>query len=241
MALFDVMSVSFRYGTREALHQIDLRVDAGERVALLGSNGSGKSTLLRLLDGLYMPSSGTIHFDGEPLTESRLSDPKTSIAFRRRVGLLFQDPDVQLFNATVFDEVAFGPLQLGWTRDQVIASVEEALNLLDIAEVRDRAPYHLSGGEKKRVALASVFVLKPEVLLLDEPAAALDPRSHRQLVDFLQILPPVTTLITATHDLTTVQEIARTCCVLNEGRVLTHGSAAAVLNDGALLREANII
>ena len=241
MALFEAQSVSFRYGARVALHHIDLTIEAGERIALLGSNGSGKSTLLRLLDGLYMPSAGTITFDGEALTEARLSDPKTSIAFRRRVGLLFQDPDVQLFNATVFDEVAFGPLQLGWPREQVIASVEEALSLLDIAELRDRAPYHLSGGEKKRVALASVFVLEPEVLLLDEPAAALDPRSHRQLVEFLQILPSATTLITATHDLTTVQEIAGTCCVLDQGRVLTRGSAMAVLNDSTLLREANLM
>jgi cobalt/nickel transport system ATP-binding protein len=241
MGLFTVRQLSFRYGARNALENVDLNIAAGERVVLLGSNGSGKSTLLRLLDGLYLPSAGSIHFDGVELTEDRLADPKLSIAFRRRVGLLFQDPDVQLFNATVFDEIAFGPLQLGWTRDQVIAAVDEALKLFDIAELRDRAPYHLSGGEKKRVALASVLVVKPEVLLLDEPTAALDPKSQSQLIDFLQTLPAATTIITATHELSRMQDIAQTGCILQQGRILKHGSVTDILADSALLRRANLI
>ena len=241
MDLFEVRQLRFRYGARNALEDLDLNIAAGERVVLLGSNGSGKSTLLRLLDGLYLPTSGSIHFDGVALTQDRLADPQSSIAFRRRVGLLFQDPDVQLFNATVFDEIAFGPLQLGWTREQVIVAVEEALELFNIAELRDRAPYHLSGGEKKRVALASVLVVQPEVLLLDEPTAALDPRSQSQLIEFLQTLPAATTVITATHDLSRVYDFAQTGCVLQQGRILNHGSLSGVLADSALLRRANLV
>ena len=241
MGLFEVRQLCFRYGARNALENIDLGIAPGERVVLLGSNGSGKSTLLRLLDGLYLPTSGSIHFDGVELTEARLADPKLSIAFRRRVGLLFQDPDVQLFNATVFDEIAFGPLQLGWTREQVVAAVDEALNLFNIAELSDRAPYLLSGGEKKRVALASVLVVKPEVLLLDEPTAALDPKSQSQLIEFLQALPATTTVITATHELSRIEDFAQTGYILQQGRIVKHGSISSMLNDSALLRRADLV
>lgn len=240
MALFELEGVSFRYGRHAALQGIDLQIKAGERIALLGANGSGKSTLLRLLDGLYLPTAGAIRFDSRPLTRENLEDASFAIAFRRRVGLLFQDPDVQLFNATVFDEVAFGPLQLGWPKQQILVSVEEALDLLAIAPLRDRAPFHLSGGEKKRVALASVLVLKPDVLLLDEPTAALDPKTEKQLLSFLSGLPRNTTLITATHDLHTLEAIADACCVLHEGRLLERGTTVEILRDAELLRHAGL-
>src|SRR5262249_9241251 len=149
-------------------------------------NGSGKSTLLRLLDGLCFAAAGSVSFDGRALTADLLQKDVFALPFRRRVALVFQNPDVQLFNPTVFDEVAFAPLQMQWPTDVVMARVEAALELMRVSQLRDRPPYRLSGGEKKRVALASVLVLNPDVLLLDEPTATLDPRSQSQVVDLIQ-------------------------------------------------------
>ncbi|GAB4206276.1 MAG: ABC transporter ATP-binding protein [Roseiflexaceae bacterium] len=240
--IFDVQDLIYRYNDVAALDGASLTIPAGTRVAIMGANGSGKSTLLRLLDGLYFPTAGRICFCGEPLTEERLLDEAFAFAFRRRVGLVFQNPDVQLFNPTVFDEVAFGPLQLRWPKDTIRQKVAEALDLMEISHLKDRSPHRLSGGEKKRVALASVLVLDPEVLLLDEPTAALDPRSQRQVVDFLAGWGGgVKTVITATHDLETVAEIADQAFVFQKGRVVAQGLPADLLGNRELLRAANLI
>ncbi len=239
---FDIQDVSYRYNDVAALDGVSLAVPAGARVAIMGANGSGKSTLLRLLDGLYFPTAGRVCFCGEPLTEERLLDEAFAFGFRRRVGLVFQNPDVQLFNPTVFDEVAFGPLQLRWPRDTIRRKIAEVLDLMEIGHLRDRSPHRLSGGEKKRVALASVLVLDPEVLLLDEPTAALDPRSQRRVVDFLAGWGGgAKTLITATHDLDTVGEIADLAFVFQKGRVVAQGRPADLLADRDLLAQANLI
>ncbi len=184
--VFAAENVNFTYDQIPALRDFSLKIERGQSVALVGANGSGKSTLLRLLDALCFPTSGSISFCGAPLTDEALRDAGFFLSFRRRVALVFQNPDVQLFNPTVFDEVAFGPLQMGWSRHEVIARVNGALEQMGITQLRDRPPYRLSGGEKKRVALASVMVLDPEVLLLDEPTAMLDPRSQSQLIDLIQ-------------------------------------------------------
>ncbi|MGH7490606.1 MAG: energy-coupling factor ABC transporter ATP-binding protein, partial [bacterium] len=166
-----------------------------------GANGSGKSTLLRSLAGLCFPQSGTISFFGQALTAQRLEDEDFFYPFRRQVGMVFQNPDVQLFSPSVFDELAFGPLQLRWPKDRVRRRVEEMLELMEISHLRDRTPHRLSGGEKKRVALASVLILDPEVLLLDEPSAALDPSSQAQILEFLVSWSNgLKTVVTATHD-----------------------------------------
>lgn len=240
--LFEVDRLVYRYDSVTAVDGVSLRIEPGTRVALLGANGSGKSTLLRLLDGLYFPESGSISFDGTRLDQDRLADNEFAFAFRRRVGLVFQNPDVQLFNPTVFDELAFGPLQLRWDRARILASVEEMLERLEIAHLKHRLPHRLSGGEKKRVALASVLVLDPEVLLLDEPTAALDPRSQSQIIDWLIGWGDGRkTVITATHDLGLVEDIADSCYLLQNGRVAAQGKPAEVLRDQALLASANLI
>ena len=208
----------------------------GKRVALLGANGSGKSTLLRLLDALYFPDSGSISFHGQPLDQDRFEDDRFAFDFRRRVGLVFQNPDVQLFNPTVFDEVAFAPLQLRWTKEEIVRRVDQMLDMMEIGHLKDRPPHRLSGGEKKRVALASVLVLDPEVLLLDEPTAALDPRSQSQIIDLLIGWGDGSkTVITATHDLGLVEDIADYCFVLQHGRIAAEGNPADVLRDTELL------
>jgi cobalt/nickel transport system ATP-binding protein len=240
--MFRVGNVTFRYGPVVALDNVSLEIEEGKRVALLGANGSGKSTLLRMLDGLCFPDSGTISFRGEDVNAENLEDDKFAFAFRRRVGLVFQNPDVQLFNPTVFDEVAFGPLQMRWSKEEIQQRVTATLDALEITHLKHRPPHRLSGGEKKRVAIASVLVLDPEVLLLDEPTAALDPRSQSQIIDLLIGWGDGRkTVITATHDLGLVEDIADDCFLLQGGKVVAHGPPAGILGDEALLRSSNLI
>ncbi|MBI1217632.1 MAG: ATP-binding cassette domain-containing protein [Rhodobacteraceae bacterium] len=239
--VFQMADVHYAYHGIPALTGLTLAIPRGQRVALLGANGSGKSTLLRLLDGLYFAQSGRVAAFGQMLTEAALQDEDTAIAFRRRVGLVFQNPDVQLFNPTVLDEVAFGPLQMGWPRDEVMTRVARALEEFGLTALKDRPPHRLSGGEKKRVALASVLVLEPEALLLDEPTAALDPKSASDMVDFLiRCQGTGRTVITATHDLDIVADIADLCVVMKAGRVVAQGAPRAILNDAALMTDAHL-
>jgi cobalt/nickel transport system ATP-binding protein len=239
---FDVRGVSYFYNDIAALDQLTLNVKRGERIALLGANGSGKSTLLRLLAALAFPKSGEISFFGECLNEERLEQENFFFPFRRRVGVLFQNPDVQLFNASVFDELAFGPLQMRWPKDQIRQKVEETLHTMGISQLRDRPPHRLSGGEKKRVALASVLVLDPEVLLLDEPAGGLDPNSQNQIVELLSSWKDgAKTVITATHDLDTLEDVADRCYVLKDGAVAGVGEPTTILHDLALLERSRLL
>jgi cobalt/nickel transport system ATP-binding protein len=240
--VFELRGVRYAYDAQVAIEDLSLSVRGARRLALLGANGSGKSTLLRLLDGLYFPQSGRISFRGEELTRERLEDEGFAFEFRRRVGLVFQNPDVQLFNPTVFDEVAFAPLQLRWPKATLRERVHEILDRMEILHLRDRPPHRLSGGEKKRVALASVLILDPEVLLLDEPTAALDPRSQSQIIDLLIGWGEgVKTVITATHDLGLVEDIADDCCILQHGRIAAQGHPRELLANEELLARANLI
>jgi cobalt/nickel transport system ATP-binding protein len=240
--VFDVREVTFRYHEVTALDKLSLTVQPGQRVALLGANGSGKSTLLRILDGLAFPEKGRVTFNGEALTEESLQNPDFAYGFRRRVGLVFQNPDVQLFSPTVFDEVAFGPLQLQWPKEKIRTAVEEILGLMKITHLRQRSPHHLSTGEKKRVTLASVLVLDPGVLLFDEPTAALDPKSASQMIDFLIGLHGgAKTVVTTTHDLDIVDDIADVCFVFQTGRVVAAGTPAEILHQTALLEQTNLV
>jgi cobalt/nickel transport system ATP-binding protein len=243
-AVFDIEAVSFAYEDKNlALDDVCLSVQRGERLAILGSNGSGKSTLLKLLDGLYFPTRGAVKAWGQPLTERAFDDETFNFAFRRRVGLLFQDADVQLFSPSVWDEVAFAPLHLGLPHGEVAERVEAALTALRIDKLRDRAPHRLSGGEKRRVALASVLSLDPEVWLMDEPTTGLDPRSQAWLVDFIvEQGGCCKTMITATHDLSIVETIADRVCVFNEAhQMVAVGTPPEILKNEGLLAACNLI
>ena len=241
-AVFELRGVRYEYAAkRTALDGIDLRIVRGEQVVLLGANGSGKSTLLKLLDGIIAPSGGTMRaLDREVAAVAAGAD---SFRFHREVGLVFQDPDIQLFSATVFDDVAFGPLQLGLPKEEVRANCDEAMRQMEIEHLADRAPFELSGGEKKRAAIASVLSLRPDVLLLDEPTASLDPRTKWVLVNLIRRLGEGgKTLVTATHDLDIVPLISNRVVVLGENRrVLADGSPAEILADRELLIRANLI
>jgi len=239
---FAGQNVSFSYEGIPAIRELSFQIEPGERIALLGANGSGKSTLLRILDALCFPSSGSVRFRGEPLNQDRLQDQQFALNFRRQVALVFQNPDVQLFNPTVFDEVAYGPLQLQWGREDLVRRVEQMLDFMGISPLKDRPPYRLSGGEKKKVALASVLVLDPEVLLLDEPTATLDPKSQSQVIDLIQQWKGTSkTVVTATHQLETVEDIADRVLVLEAGGVIAAGPPSEILSNPDLLLRANLI
>lgn len=242
--VFDVDAVSYAYLERfVALDDVSFAVGVGEKVALLGANGCGKSTLLKILDGLLFPDAGTVRAFGQLITEDRLEDEQLSRGFRGRVGFVFQNADAQVFSPSVREEIAFGPLQMGLDRDEAERRVRDIVTLLEMGELLDRAPYQLSEGQKKRVALASVLVMNPEVLLLDEPASTLDPRSRQWLLELLVELNDAgKTIVMATHDLETLDVVADRCLVFSEEhRLVAEGPPATILADEELLRSVNLI
>jgi cobalt/nickel transport system ATP-binding protein len=241
---FRLEGVSYRYPDGAAgLQGVDLEIRPGERVALLGANGCGKSTLLHVLDGLLFPQKGTVHAFGATISERDLAEEAVNAWFRRRVGFVFQNAEAQLFSSSVWEEVAFGPLHLGLEVGEVRRRTEEMLDLFGLKGVRERPPFRLSGGEKRKVALASVLAVNPSVLLLDEPTTGLDPRTRRWLVDTLVRLGGAgKTLVTATHDLDLVEEIADRVVVFAEDHcVAACGPPAKILADRDLLLRVNLI
>jgi cobalt/nickel transport system ATP-binding protein len=236
--------VSYSYlGRFLALDGVSLSVRRGEKVALVGANGCGKSTLLKVLDGLLFPDEGRYVAFGEEITEDKLEDEQLQLGFRSRVGFIFQNSDAQTFSPTVREELAFGPLNMGKERDEVDRRVNDTLAMLSIEDLAERAPYQLSGGQKKRVAIASVLVMNPEVLLFDEPTAALDPRTQWWLTELIVELNAAgKTIVLATHDLDTLPRLADRCLVFGEDhRLVAEDTPARVLADRDLLLEVNLI
>jgi cobalt/nickel transport system ATP-binding protein len=242
--VFALSDVGYHYpGGVTALRDVSFRVGQGEKVAILGANGCGKSTLIKMLDGLIFPQTGNITAFGEPLTEAALRDEATLYRFRRRVGFIFQNADAQLFSPTVREEIAFGPLQMGLPRAEIEQRLGDVAALLGIGRLLDRPPFQLSGGEKKKVAIACTLVINPDIILLDEPTNGLDPRSQSWLVALLIDLHTAgKTLITATHDLDIVPTIADRAFVFSEEHTLVaEGPSRAILADTALLLRVNLI
>jgi energy-coupling factor transporter ATP-binding protein EcfA2 len=230
-AAVEVTELRYHYadGT-EAVKGVSFAIAAGECAAIIGPNGAGKSSVLLHLNGLLPDSadgSGTVSIDG--MVVSR----KTAMEVRRRVGLLFQDPDDQLFCPTVYEDVAFGPQQFGLAGDALAARVGEALAHVGLAGFEKRSPHRLSGGEKRRVCLAGVLACEPGVLVLDEPTAGLDPRGRREFKALIRDLP--VTRILATHDLEAVVELCSHTIILDEGRVVADGNTIELLGDEALM------
>lgn len=226
-----------------ALDEVSFTVAAGERVALLGANGCGKSTLLKALAGLLFPARGRIEAFGAELTEDALEDERFFREFRSRVGVVFQNADAQVFSASVREEVAFGPLQLGLPREEVRRRTDDVLELLGITALADRPPFQLSGGQKKRVAIAAVLAMSPRVVLFDEPTAALDPRSQQWLVELIDSLATAgTTIVLASHDLAMIDDIATRALVFGEDhRLHLDAPIGDALADRELLLRVNLI
>ena len=234
--LYELKGVSYSYLDKfSALNNVDVSIKTGERIAILGANGSGKSTLLLMLAGLIFPSKGGIKFLGRDLTEG--------IFFRSKVGIVFQNPDIQLFNSNVADEILFGLLQLGLPEKDIRNRLENSLSAMGIKHLRDRHPQYLSIGEKKRVAIASVLAMEPDVFLLDEPTAGLDPRTTRHLIETISTLSEKgRTTITATQDIHIVPEIADRAIILSEDKiVIKDGDMRDILRDKELLERHNLI
>jgi cobalt/nickel transport system ATP-binding protein len=210
-----------------ALRGVDLDITAGERVAVLGPNGAGKTTLILHLNGILLPQAGEVAIGGLPVTKANFKE------IRRRVGVVFQDPDDQLFMPTVRDDVAFGPANLGLAGDAVEARVHAALDAVGMDGAGGRPPHHLSFGQRRRVALATVLAMDPQILVLDEPTSNLDPAARRDLADILVTLP--VTAIIVTHDLPYALELCPRSVILNDGVIVADAPTADLLGDAELM------
>jgi cobalt/nickel transport system ATP-binding protein len=226
--LIDIEKLAFTYpdGTR-ALDSLSLRVKRGESVGIAGSNGAGKSTLVSHLNGWHLPQSGSVRIGGV------VAGRKTVEEIRKKVGLVFQKPDDQLFMARVYDDVMFGPSNLGMSEAENRAEAERLLRLFGLWELRDKPPAHLSQGQKRFAALAAVLVMKPELLVMDEPTSDLDPRNRRMLIGLLNDLQ--TTKLTVSHDLDFIWETCQRVCIMNKGKIIADGPTKQILADRELL------
>jgi cobalt/nickel transport system ATP-binding protein len=226
----DVLSVEnlhFHYPDGHvALQDVSLKLCEGEKVALVGPNGAGKSTLMLHLNGILAG-------EGEMSIAGMRIEPDNLPAIRAMVGLVFQSPDDQLFSPTVFEDVAFGPLHMGLPEDEVQMRVDEALGMVRMSDYRDRLSHHLSVGEKKRIAIATVLSMRPQILVLDEPSAGLDPRARRGLINLLRELP--ITMLVSSHDLRMVQELFPRMVIMDEGKIVADGPTSELMEDESLL------
>jgi len=241
--MIEIKDVSYSYSGVNALNNINLRIEDGEAVALMGPNGSGKSTLLKLINGIISPDQGIYKFNNEEINSKKLKDTKFAKILHQKIGFVFQNSDTQLFCADVYDEIAFGLRQMGISESDVDKRVNDCLNLLKIQDFKHRQPYHLSGGEKRKVAIASVLSLNPEVLVLDEPMNGLDPRTQRWLVEFLvQLNKTGKTLIISTHSLELVPEISNRAILFGENHTIAADMPTEkLLDDVDLLKKVNLV
>ncbi|MDR0797920.1 MAG: ATP-binding cassette domain-containing protein [Nitrososphaerota archaeon] len=237
--LFRVENLTHRYsdGTL-AIDDLSLAFGRGERIAMLGTNGSGKTTLLNHFNGLLKPTSGTIYFEDKPLEYNA----KALLNLRKRVGFVFQDPNDQLFASTVKQDVAFGPLNLGYSQEHVKKLVDEALTIVGMTEYVDKPPHFLSGGQKKRVALAGVLAMQPEAIIMDEPTSSLDPIASSDILHLLLQLNKEKgiTLVLATHDVDIVPLFANKLYILNKGKIVSEGTPKESFSNTELIRKVNL-
>ena len=236
--MLEVKNIKYSYNSDyQALNGVSLKVNKGEMVALLGKNGAGKSTLFLHLNGIYQPYEGQVFIDGEELKY----DKKSLLKFRQKVGIVFQNPDDQIFAPTVEEDVAFGPLNLGLPMEEVQDRVEEALARVGMSGFEKKAPHHLSGGQKKRVAIAGILAMKPEIMVLDEPTAGLDPQG---VVDLSKLLRELNdegiTIIISTHEVDLVPNYAEKVFVLVDGLLIAEGTPKEIFAKPEILQQANL-
>ena len=236
--MLEVKNLKYSYNDDyQALKGVSLKVDKGDMVALLGKNGAGKSTLFLHLNGIYEPDEGQVFIDGEELKY----DKKSLLHFRQKVGIVFQNPDDQIFAPTVEEDVAFGPLNLGLSMDEVQDRVEDALKRVGMSGFEKKAPHHLSGGQKKRVAIAGILAMKPEIMVLDEPTAGLDPQGVSNLTKLLKELNSEgITIIISTHEVDLVPDYANKIFVLVEGQLISEGTPKEIFSQPDILEKANL-
>ena len=236
--MLEVRNIKYSYNNDyQALKGVSLKIEKGEMVALLGKNGAGKSTLFLHLNGIYEPDEGKVFIDGEELKY----DKKSLLKFRQKVGIVFQNPDDQIFAPTVEEDVAFGPLNLGLSMEEVQDRVEEALERVGMSGFEKTAPHHLSGGQKKRVAIAGILAMKPEIMVLDEPTAGLDPQGVTNLVKLLKELNDEgITIVISTHEVDLVPDYANRVFVLVGGELIAEGTPKDIFSQPDILESANL-
>lgn len=242
--IIKIENISYKYYDKIiALNEISFSINESEKLAIIGANGSGKSTLLQLISGLIFPLSGKIFFRDKEVNEKALKEDNFLKYFRSKVGYVFQESDVQLFCPTVFDELLYGPTQLGLSEYDATKRAVEIMELLNIERLKDRPSYMLSGGEKKRVAIGSILTMNPEVMLFDEPTNGLDPKTQSFIIDLLYALNNAgKTIIISTHDLSLVNELnARVAVLSEEHKIENIGTAEDILNDHELLLKVNLV
>ena len=233
-----IKNLSYTYpdGTH-ALKNVNMEILKGQKVAIMGPNGAGKSTLFSHFNGLTEPKSGYLEIDGKKMEY----DKKTLLEIRQKVGIVFQDPNDQLFAPTVKEDVAFGPMNLGLSYEEVEKRVDEALTLVGMEKFKDKTPHHLSGGQQKRVAIAGIIAMKPEIMILDEPTAGLDPQGVDKVLDILNNLNKEgMTIVISSHDIEMVNGFAEKIFVLNEGEILASGDKNEIFSNKELLKEAHL-
>ena len=220
--MIELKNVCYAYGKEIALRYINLNIQKGESVILQGPNGCGKSTLIKLLNGIIFPMEGSYTYQGHEITEKTLKDPRFAKWFHQQMGYVFQNADTQLFCGSVEEEIAFGPTQMGLSEEEIKQRTEDCLKLFGIEKLRERPPYHLSGGEKRKVSLACILSMNPEVLILDEPLAGLDESTQKMLIDFLKKFHAAgKTLIIITHNNQLAKELGTRFIKMNENHELT--------------------
>ncbi len=233
-----VKNLSYTYpdGTR-ALKNVNMEIFKGEKVAIMGPNGAGKSTLFSHFNGLTEPTSGYLELDGKKMEY----DKKTLLEIRQKVGIVFQDPNDQLFAPTVKEDVAFGPMNLGLDYEEVEKRVNEALELVGMKKFKDKTPHHLSGGQQKRVAIAGIIAMRPEIMILDEPTAGLDPQGVDQVLTILNNLnKDGMSIVISSHDIEMVNGFAEKIFVLYEGEILASGDKHEIFSNKELLKKAHL-
>ncbi|MBV4415931.1 energy-coupling factor ABC transporter ATP-binding protein [Clostridium tyrobutyricum] len=240
--MIEFKDVCFKYKDIDVLKNVTVNIGEGESVALIGANGSGKSTFLKLLNGIVFSQKGKYYFEKTEICEKRMNDSKYSKLFHKKIGFIFQNSDAQLFCPTVYEEIAFGPRQMGMDEKSVKSRVEDCLDLLGISNLKHRQPYNLSGGEKKRVAIASVLVLNPDVLTLDEPMNGIDPKGKKFLRElFIKLNKAGKTIICSTHDFEYVEGVFERAFVFSEDhRIIRDDSYENIIGDEKFLQDNNI-
>lgn len=236
-------NVSFTYKNKLALNNINVDIKEGESISVIGPNGSGKSTFLKLLNAIIFSNAGRYTFEGKEINENELKDTRYLKLFHKKIGFVFQNSDAQLFCSTVFEEIAFGLMQMELTEDKINRRVNDCLKLLNINKLKNEHPYNLSGGEKKRVAIASVLAMNPEVITLDEPMNGIDPKGKRFIRELLHDLNKSgKTIICATHDFEYIKGVFNRAIVFSEDhRIVRDGKYESIIRDEEFLRNCNII
>ena len=232
--MLEIKNLNYSYPDgKEALKDINIKIDNNETIAIVGANGAGKSTLIKTIVGIFLTDQGEIIVDEEKVTK------KTLNSIRKKVGVVFQNPDDQLFMNKVYDDIAFGPRNYNFTEEEVREKVERVMKNLDIEELSERSPNNLSGGEKRKVAIATVLSIEPSIILFDEPTSFLDPKGKRMLIETLKNIN--TTKIIATHDLDMVKDICERVIVLKEGKIMADGNPKEVFSDIDFMEKCELI